>query len=144
MGDIATRIGAPTNILKTGSVAWTAVDGTEQLSTAIPIAYEEPTIIQGMAGICLSAVFAISGGAGDGNIGLDIYNAADNVTKDTAAIDTNTIAYTVAGTPAVWSQTFRVDELGPAIIVGAIRDSGDRVIAITLLAYPWFYTQVMG
>ena len=38
MGDIATRIGAPTTVLKTGSVAWTAVNGTEQLSTAIPIA----------------------------------------------------------------------------------------------------------
>lgn len=143
MGDIATKIGQPTDILKTGSVAWTAVNGTEQVSVVIPVAYEEPATFQPAAGLVIK-ISLVSSGASDNNISLDIYGAADNATQDDVATVLNTIAFTDAGSPTVWSRMYRMDEIGPAIVIGLTRDAGTATLTPTLTVYRWYYSQIMG
>lgn len=146
MGLILTNVGQPAAILKTTGVAWTAINGTEQVSVVIPIAYEEgPATRQEAAGIIITISSAISAGTTDGNLTFSIYTAADNSTKDTVATVTNTIAYLVANTPHVQTFTYRMDEVGPAIILGITRATGDRVFAApTVTARRWYYKQIIG
>lgn len=145
MGLIATLIGQPEIILKTGGGAWSNLSGSEQLSVVIPIAYEEAATKQPAAGIVLNLSLAITTGSGaDGDCSLDIYAAADNATKDTDALVTNTLTTLLATTPDITTLTYRMDELAPSIIIGLTRDAGTRDIAVILTAYRWYYHQIVG
>ncbi len=143
MPHIGTFLGASFDVLKTTGVAWTAVNGTEQVSVAIPIAIEDAAGEVSHAGICLNVSLAISAGTTDDDVSFDIYGSSDNSTRDTDALVTNTITTLVATTPDISTWTYRMDELAPSIICGFTRDGGDRVIALTLTAFYWDYQQLM-
>lgn len=142
MGQIVTEIGEPQTILKTGGVAWAGVSGAEQLSVVIPIAFDIPATGFGAFGITLNLSLAIAAGGGaDGNVSFDIYPTYDNSTKDTDPVVALTLTTLLAATPDITTKTYRMEELGPSIIVGLTRDSGTRVITPTLVARRWYLKQ---